>query len=421
MSFALITMRKDSQRMRRNPAELVMWLGVPLIIGTLIILASGGKSGVQPKAHILVVDHDKSILSGLLIGALTQNVGDGLIQGESVTAEAGQKRIHDGDASALLIIPEGFGAAVLREEATALQLITNPAQRILPGIIEESLSILVDVTFYAHRLIGDDLRAFAEGPEADANTFPDVQIADFSIKINRLVDNLQSYLSPMILQLETSSVEEKEKAAAGENAKPQPSFAILFLPSILYMSLLFMSSGLAEDIWQEKESKTLRRIISTPQTIAAFLFGKILWGMVVMLGVSTIALSIGFLYFELSPVVLPLGILWAVFSGSLLMIGMVLLQIHASSKKTANIMAMAVLFPLMMIGGNFFPFEAMPDWMANIGRFTPNGWSMLQLKAILLNEIDVRELIIAFGALLAMWAGLFWLSVRRIRTAFVLG
>jgi ABC-type multidrug transport system permease subunit len=409
-------LRKDWQSMRRNPVEILIWLGIPLAIGGLITLASGGREGPRPVAHVLVVDNDESFLSDLLVGAMSQS-GDGIIQGESVPEAEGRRRIGEGDGSALLVIPEGFGMAVLEEKPTSLQLLTNPAERILPGIVEESLNILVDATFYVHRLIGDDLRRFAEGP-ATGDTFPDSEIADFSIKINRLVQDLEEYISPVLIQVKMSSDEEKKTQ---EEAGSSPGFAVLFLPSILYMSLLFMCSGLAEDLWKEKDQQTLRRVLSTPQTVRSFLFGKMLWGFVLMLAVSTLALTIGFLYFGLDPSVLPLGILWTVFSGSLLLLLMILLQIHASSKRAADVLAMSVLFPLMMIGGNFFPLEVMPTWMARIGRYTPNGWSMQQLKTILLDTVQVPELLMTFLALLAMWLILFFLSVRRIRTGFVRG
>ena len=416
MTFALVTLRKDWQRMRRNPTELLLWLGIPLAIGSLIILASGGREGPQPSAHVMIVDQDDTFLSGLLLGALAQG-GQGLMQGESVTEDEGRQRIFDGDATALLIIPAGFTEAVLLEEPSTLQLVLNPAERILPGIVEESLHILVDATFYAHRLIGEDLRAFANGPAAGANTFPDTQIAEFSVKINRLVNDLQVYLSPMIIQLESSLVEEKKQ----DGGKPQPSIAMLFMPSILYMSLLFMCSGLAEDLWKERDQKTLRRVMSTPQSVAAFLFGKLLWGMVLMLGVSTLALTIGFLYFGMNLRVLPLGLLWTVFSGSLLLLLMMVLQIHASNKRSADVLAMSVLFPLMMLGGNFFPLEVMPDWMAAIGRFTPNGWSMQQLKNILMDTVQPQELALAFVGIAVFWFLLFFINVRRIRGGFVRG
>jgi ABC-type multidrug transport system permease subunit len=182
-----------------------------------------------------------------------------------------------------------------------------------------------------------------------------------------------------------------------------------------------MSSGLAEDLWRERDQKTLHRVMSTPRSIASFLLGKLLWGAVLMLSVSTLALAIGFLYFGMNLRVLPLGLLWTAFSGSFLLLLMILLQIHASNKKSADVLAMSVLFPLMMLGGNFFPLEAMPDWMANIGRFTPNGWSMQQLKNILMDTVQPQELAMAFAGLAALWMLLFFFNVRRIRGGFVRG
>ena len=42
-----------------------------------------------------------------------------------------------------------------------------------------------------------------------------------------------------------------------------------------------------------------------------------------------------------------------------------------------------ILFPLLMVGGSFFPFAVMPEWMAAIGRRTPNGMALVQFEAIL--------------------------------------
>jgi len=37
-------------------------------------------------------------------------------------------------------------------------------------------------------------------------------------------------------------------------------------------------------------------------------------------------------------------------------------------------MSMLILFPLLMIGGSFFPLEVLPNWLAAIGRWSPNGF-----------------------------------------------
>jgi ABC-type multidrug transport system permease subunit len=79
------------------------------------------------------------------------------------------------------------------------------------------------------------------------------------------------------------------------------------------------------------------------------------------------------------------------------------------------------MFPLMMIGGSFFPFEAMPAGMAVIGKLTPNGWALEQLKRILLENVELRSLTLSFLGLLIVGSVLFFVSARRIRTRFLVG
>ncbi len=45
MRFALATARKDLRRSRHNLTELLMWIGIPLIIGGVIVLSFGGSGG----------------------------------------------------------------------------------------------------------------------------------------------------------------------------------------------------------------------------------------------------------------------------------------------------------------------------------------------------------------------------------------
>ncbi|UCH83129.1 MAG: hypothetical protein JSW50_11755, partial [Candidatus Latescibacterota bacterium] len=79
MRFIWYTAVKDWRRHRRNPLELILWVGIPLLVGALIALAFGGKSGPAPQAHVLVADEDDSFLSGLLVGALSQEAAGGFI------------------------------------------------------------------------------------------------------------------------------------------------------------------------------------------------------------------------------------------------------------------------------------------------------------------------------------------------------
>jgi ABC-2 type transport system permease protein len=413
MRFAWSTAIKDWRRHRRDPLGLILWIGLPLIVGGLLTMVAGGKEGPQPRAHVLVVDEDGSFLSGLLIGAMSQDAMGGLIQAEEVDRESGRKRIDKGDVSALLIIPGGFGEAVLQEKPSSLQLVTNPAEMILPGIVEEVLSVLVDATFYLHRLIGEDLRELAAGPPEGQNVFSDSRVAALSVKINQIMDRLGGYLFPPVIQFETVADDDAGESDGGIN------IALLFLPSILFMSLLFMAQGMSMDFWHERDRKTLRRVVVSPQTVRVFLTGKLLAGVGIVASVSFVAITIGYAYFGLRFETLPLALVWTTLSGAFLILLMIAIQVITPSQRAGGVLSMAITLPLMMIGGSFFPFEAMPSGMAFIGRLTPNGWALEQLKRVLLDTVELQSIALSFVGLLVVGLFLFLLIARRLQGAFV--
>ena len=250
--FVLASALKDLRRRLADPVALVFWLGIPLLIGSLMTLAMGGSDGPAPKAHVLLVDEDDSLVSRLLASGFGggQSEVSSVLEVERVDRETGRRRIDAGDGSALLIIPEGFSDAVLDETPITLELFTNPSQRILPGIAEEFLSVIVDAVFYIQQILGDPIRQFADQLPEGADAFPDATIASFSVEMNRLMTDFGDLIFPPILTFE-SVVEKTVDADAEQDSEEEesPSFGLIFLPGILFMSLLFVAQGVSEDIW----------------------------------------------------------------------------------------------------------------------------------------------------------------------------
>lgn len=402
--------RKDLSRHRRQPLEFLIWLGIPLMIGFLFTLLFGGGGGPKPMAHVLVVDEDDSFVSGLLLRALDEENTQGFVKGEVVTAEEGRLRIDDGEATALLTIPAGFSDAILLEEPLALPLVTNPAQRILPLIVEEGLQVLVDGHFYLHRLVGEDLRRFAAMDSMPS----DAEIAAFSVKVSGLFERLGSSFDPLLVQVVDEPPPPEEALAEEES----PSTAFLFLPSVLFMALLFMASGLAGEIWEEEREGTLRRVLVTPGGAPPFLLGKLIAAMILFLAVGVLTLAAGSLYLDLPFGRLPVALLWIGLSGAALSAGFTALQLLFPSQRAASIVSLALLLPLMMLGGSFFPFEAMPGWMAAVGMKTPNGWALEHLKSILLGNESPQALLGGIAALLAAVVLLTLFGAWRLRARF---
>lgn len=369
MYFVLTSAVKDLLRLRRDPTTLLVWLGVPAVIAVLLVTIFGS-GDVRPNGKLLIVDEDKGLAATLLTGAFSQGPLGNMIAVEKVDREDGRRRIDKGDASALLIIPKGLTAAVLEGQSAKLQLVRNPAQQILPAIVEEALSMLTDAAFYLQAIAGDQLRKTSM---AGAPT--DAQIAAMSIQVNHAVAGLRKYLSPPLIQLDTKIVKPKPDESG--------NFATLMLPGMLYMAVFFVAGGLASDVWRERTSGALRRVLTTPVALGAFLAGKLIATMLVLALVGAFGITLAHFLIGLPGTHLPLAILWIALSGTGLYLLMMLIQSLASNERVANLLSNFVLLPLSMLGGSFFPLDQMPKTFARIGRLTPNGWSLLQFQGIL--------------------------------------
>lgn len=414
MHFFVSAVVKDLRRHRRDFWKPLLWGAIPLVVGGLLTLAMGGDEGVQPQVQLLIADEDDSPLSGFVRGAFSQGEMDSMFAVEAVSRETGRARLDQGDASALLVIPAGFQKAVLDDQPCQLTLVTNPAQRILPGIAEETVSVMVDGAFYAHRLFGDELKEIADEITAEEDGPTALQIVAVATRVGAIVEQVSEYVDPLGIKLEseTDTPEQDTRKTQSSAASNVPMTFFIF-PGILLMALVFMGEGLSGDIWIERNQGTLRRVVTTPGTLIEFLAGKLAAGLVVIGGVSLLLLVIGIAHLGLPWRSLPLALAWMILSGAVLTAAMQVVQLWVSSQRAGSVVTNSVMFPLMMIGGSFFPFEAMPKWMASIGQWTPNGWMLVHLKAILLGQAEASSLSVAALALTSILVMLFGIGVRR--------
>jgi ABC-type multidrug transport system permease subunit len=395
---------KDVRRRLADPAAFAVWIGLPLLLGGLLSFIAGG-GDAPPRAQLLVVDQDATFVSGLLETAISSTE---IVDLQSVTLDEGRQRIDSGDATALLVVPKGFQDAVLDLGTSNLTLITNPAQQILPGIVEESLEIAVEGVFYAQQIFGPALRRLVGGTAGQPS---DADVAALSVEINQQLARLQNVVIPPAIAL---SVVRQSTGQGG----PSLGLGQLFLPGMLFMSILFIASGMSGDVWEEQRMGTLRRALTTPQSAHRFLGGKLTAGTALIALIAAIALAAGTALFDIAWWRLPGALAWCVFVGGALLALLTLLQTFASSQRAADMLSSALVFPLMMLGGSFFPFETMPAWMASIGRWTPNGLGVARLKDLLYGDVALTSVAVAAVGIGLPAVVAFVAAGRRLRGRF---
>lgn len=416
MSFLVQSAVKDLRRRLRDPMSLLIWIGLPVAIAGLLSLVSGG-GGSTPTAHVMVVDRDSTFLSRLITGAGAQGPAGDFLRLDEVTPEEGRRRIDDGEGTALLEIPDGFADAVLEGHPAELTLVTNPSQRILPGIVREGVEMLVESSFYLREILGDELALVSAGPPDGEEYFADPDVAAVATRINGRIQALGDVLFPPVLALKTETVEDDP----AENDPALRNFGTLFLPGLLFMAVLFIAQGVSTEVWTEREDGTLRRGLITPGGAVPFLGGKLLSGAVICGVIALVGVGAAAAFFGIAPVRLPLAVLWCTYAGGALLIYFVLIQLYATSRQGGYLITTIIVFPLIMIGGSFFPFQAMPGWMAAVGRWTPNGLAVVRLQEIILGQVEWGSLGASALGIGLPAAVAYLVAVRRLRRGFVAG
>lgn len=407
MSFFVASFRKDLSRWWQDRMAILLWLSIPFLIGGLITSMVDGGDGAMPTGALLIHDQDESLLSGLVAGAYSQgNLGE-LISVEQVSLEEGSERIENGDASGFLIIPQGFMAAFLDDEPVTLTLKTNPSQTILPGIIADVTEILLDAGFYAQALFGPEIQTIMDG---NSDGLPnDVFAAQMAVQIQGKIEALEPLVFPPALDLEI---------VEPPPAEPRPDIALLFLPGIVLMALLFAAQGMSADYWKERETGTLRRLVSTPGLLSRFVLGKAMAAGVIVALLGGITLGVGFLYHGVSWSKFIPAMAWITLSGIGLFAWFAALQMLFPNQKAANLLTTILLFPLLMMGGSFFPLDVLPDWIAAVGRLSPNGFVVDRLTTELTSGSDWTFDMQSWAIVIAMTLMGLAISTWRLQTGF---
>ena len=184
------------------------------------------------------------------------------------------------------------------------------------------------------------------------------------------------------------------------------------------MAVLFAANSLAADYWAERDKGTLRRLVSAPSALISFVTGKAVAALIVMLVVTAVVLLAGFAYHGVAWSKYVCSLLWVALGGVGLFAWFAALQMLMPNNKAANLVTMILLFPLMMVGGSFFPLAALPDWIANIAQFVPNGFIVdrlsIELTAASAWSIDIGSWLTS----VAITASGLLIGALRLQTGF---
>jgi ABC-2 type transport system permease protein len=359
------------------------------------------------------VDHDQDLLSAFLGNASSNPDFAEMFEMVTVPEEEEARRMmEDGEASALMIIPESFTENLLNGRPSTLKLVKNPAQAILPQVVEETVAVGGVFLDTGVRILGEPIKAMGEafeGVERDPSLFPsDQALTPLFVEILGRVRPMSRYLFPPVLVYDTvgesevplevtltaragetaGDLAERAAEAAGSSATDSGSdsssdfniFSIL-LPMVTVMAILFMGDNGMRDLLEEAKAGTLARIFASPAGVSRVLAAKVLVTLIIctaaMAVLGVVGLALGWLSFSIS---LP---------GAVLQVGAMafasagfgsLVYGFARSERTGSTLHTVLVMAMALMGGSFMPVQQMPATIQSVAPYTINYWGIQGLQ-----------------------------------------
>jgi len=233
-------------------------------------------------------------------------------------------------------------------------------------------------------LFADELRQFNQllsGKEVS-----DAEMALMSVQIKHTIDMLEAQLFPPQIKA--------VKKVAKEKKQSSKSFMVFMFPGIMFMALLFSSQGMAQDFWKDKTQGITSRLLSSPAGLNQYMNGKMMSSAIIFIFIALLIGGLGLFLFKIESQKILVIVFWLMLSGVVLWSLMLFLTLLLPTEKSANLVTQGMVFPLMMLGGSFFPFDAMPQWMVMIGEKLPNGYLLQSFNSWFIKDQSLSVLTI---------------------------
>jgi ABC-2 type transport system permease protein len=409
MTKLLLIGTKDLTLMFRDRAALTFMLLAPFLLtigmGFVTGRFSGNSNSGLSDIPVIIVNLDQKDLGNALEDLFnSDDLSDLMEPTASTDPEAARRLIDDDQASAAVIIPEGFTDSIIppqgalddpnyvQPDPVQIEVYTNPSRPTSAGVIKA--------------IVDEFVSRVEEGRVSGMTSLAGLMQSGL---LNP--QNAESEAQALFQNVDetTSSAITLKKNTEGAQAVEFDLLAY-FAPGMALMFLMYTVSYGGRSILTERAQGTLPRLLVSPTSTPQFIGGKVLG--VFFMGVAQVGILIlaSFLFFQVKwgdPLGVVVLILAAVFAATGW--GMVITAFARTPAQVGSV-GSALMLIFGVLGGSFINLEQMPPLVQTVSKITPNAWGLEGFTTLALGG-TLRNLSEPITALLVMGAVLFAVSI----------
>ncbi len=415
ITYTLSVAWKEIQVISKERAWLVILFLLPLMIGSFMggaNLAVAGSASDVILLEVGLVNQDGGTFGAQMVNVL-QAIDQFKVTLHPTAAEASEQ-VAKGKSAAAIIIPADFSQKIDGYTPTTIEVIVDPAEpessAIVTGIVRQvvdEFTIWGEVQHGVRTLFADAGILSIASPE-QARAIEAQNLGVVMTRINEMRTN------PVI----AVSVEGRE---AVETGTTMGSFFAYLFPGLTVMFIYFIVAMSSGTILGERETGTLRRLLTATLPRGSILVGKMLAYMLLACLQVVVVFAVASLVFGTplgrSPLGLVVHTLVVAFNAAAL--GMLVAAIAKTSKQADNI-GVILAFVLAGLGGavaiSTTPFYRTGGLMGAIASITPHSHAVEGYYRLMAENATLVQVLPQAGILLGM--GIIFFLIARWQFRF---
>lgn len=364
---------KELKLLRKDKHSFFFLLLMPVIFIVMFASVFGG-SGDSGNISLHAVDMDGTTASAALLKQAGQIMD--VKAAEPAQIDDQIDKIKKGQLSAVLVIPSGFEADMKQGKPVDVKLYQDPAAQASVAPIQAILNSIF-------------------------NQYREQKLSDALVRMGQTkVQSEQTLASPIRVENVSTSSD-------------RFSYIDQVVPGMTVMFVFYIMITMAKRFFDEKKSGLLSRIRSTAIKPLQYLIG--MWIPFVLFVIAQCTLLFAFGHFVYG---LNLGDLSAL---ALIVVGLSIagtgiglgLSFIVSGEGAAMAITQLIAMGGAMVGGLWMPSYMMPQFVQNIGHFTPQFWAQHSLLDVIAHGAGIGD--VAGTVLILLAFGLAGLAVAFFR------
>jgi len=395
MKKILAIILKDLRIRFTSPMEWMFFLILPVVF--ILILSGGTGPPADQRITLEVVDQAQSSLSEALISELEKSSS---IKPVLTAFDDARDDFESRQASAILIIPQGFTVEALQKHKAEVELRqqkNNLNALVHQQAVQEAVRRISSLMDIANKSLekAESLTSFTSEAERQADFDQSFAAAE------RLMAS-----APQRLTVVEGKTEDTVKYDPRVNNVAGQMITWVFIPLI----------GLSTMFAAERTDGTLRRLLVTPTRKALYIGATVLGQVLIALLQMVILLTFGALVLKINWGQAPLAMALVMLTSALSAASLgTMLGTFVKTEGQASGLSIMIGMVMAMMGGCWYPIELFPQAIHSAAQALPTYWAMQGFLDVAVRGQDLSGVLLESGILLVFALIFFCVGVWRFK------